>query len=162
MVEGNQWDRKFQLNIGSWTLGLARAGLGFVQLEPEARAAVGAVREAEVAMYELRGEADDLNLAKMLSTADQAMGSREWDRVVGVMSRDNMVAVYVPRSLPSARDLRVCVAVVDGRNMIVVSGRSNLEPLLELASERFPEVAREAGIIFEDHGLDIRGVRLSK
>src|SRR5688572_15514058 len=41
-VAGNQWDRKFQFNVGSWTLGLARAGLGFVQLDPEARAAVGA------------------------------------------------------------------------------------------------------------------------
>src|SRR5262245_24367343 len=43
-----KWDEQIEIGVGALTLGLARAGLSFVDLDPEARAILSAVRGAEV------------------------------------------------------------------------------------------------------------------
>jgi hypothetical protein len=42
------------------------------------------------------------------------------------------LGVYVPATLPHGR-VRVSVLVLDDRQLVVVSARGNVEPLLELA-----------------------------
>src|SRR5207249_1368616 len=121
---------------GPLSLNLARAGLAFVDLEPEARTALNAVRSAEVGVYTLCGERQHLNLAAMLSAADRTMAGRGWDRVVGVMNGRELVAIYVPAQARSTRNMKVCLVTVNGQELVVASARSNLEPLMEIAWNR--------------------------
>src|SRR6266536_1470060 len=62
-------EQRIEIGVGPLTLNLARAGLAFVDLEPEARTALQVVRSAEVGVYKLRSESQQLNLAAMLSAA---------------------------------------------------------------------------------------------
>ena len=125
--------KKIELGVGSFTLNVARAGLDFVQLDPLARQALQAVRGAEVGIYQLDFTPSLTNRAAMLSCADDAMSRRGWDRLVGVMNRSELVAAYVPKEIRSPNDVKICLVVLNGRDMVVASARSNLEPLVELA-----------------------------
>ena len=109
-----------------------------------------AVRSAEVGVYKLRSGHQQLNLAAMLSAADKTMAGRGWDRVVGVMDRRELVAVYVPAQVRSTRNVKVCLVTVNGEELVVASARSNLEPLMALTWNR-------AG----RHQVDLSPLRLS-
>ena len=129
-------EERIEIGVGALTLHLARAGLAFVDLDPDARTALHAVRSAEVGVYKLRNKRHPPNPAAMLSAADETMAGRGWDRVVGVLNRHELVAIYVPGNVRSTRNLKVCLVTVNGREMIVASARSNLEPIMELARNR--------------------------
>jgi hypothetical protein len=129
-------EERFEIGVGPLTLNLARAGLAFVDLEPEARTALRAVRSAEVGVYKLRGERREFNHAAMLSAADKTMAGRGWDRVVGVINRHELVAIYVPGNARSSRNMKVCLVTMNDRELIVASARSNLEPVIELAWDK--------------------------
>src|SRR2546421_889756 len=131
-----RWDEKIEIGVGPITLYLARAGLAFVDLEPEARTALHAVRGAEVGVYKLREGHKELKRAVILSAADKAMASRGWDRIVGVLNQGEFVAIYVRHDLRSTRNVRVCLLTLSGEGMVVASARSNLEPLMEIAFKR--------------------------
>ena len=129
-------EKQIEIGVGPLTLNLARAGLSFVDLEPEVRKALHVVRSAEVGVYKLRNERQRLNHAAMLSAADKTMTDRGWDRVVGVMNRRELVAIYVPAQARSARNLKVCLLTLNGQEMVVASARSNVEALAEIALNR--------------------------
>ena len=105
-----EWEEEIEIGVGPLTLNLARAGLAFVDLEPEARSALHAVRSAEAGVYKLRSDRQQLSLAAMLSAADKTMAGRGWDRVVGVMHRRELVAVYVPGQVRSTRNVKIWFA----------------------------------------------------
>jgi len=126
-------DEVVEIGVGPLTLHLARVALAFVDLDADARTALQTVRGAEVGVYKLRCEQPRLNYAAILSAADKTMANRGWDRVVGVMNRPALVAVYVPAEARSARSVKVCLLLVNGNELVVASARSNLEPLVELA-----------------------------
>jgi hypothetical protein len=133
---GCDWDRRIELNVGAMTLDLAGAVLAFVDLDPDARAALRAVRGADVGVYTLRNHARNLDRGAMLLAADAAMASHGWDRLVGVSDHDQLVAVYLPARIHSPRDVKVCIAVLEDNQLVVASARSNVEPLIELAFRR--------------------------
>jgi len=131
------WDRKIEVNVGAFALNLARATVAFVDVDPEVRDALRAVRGAEVGVYELhrRGKRH-VDRAAMLQAADKAMAARGWDRLVGVVDGDQLVAVYLPAQIRSPRDVKVCIGVLDNEQLVVAGARSNVEPLVELAFRR--------------------------
>ena len=129
---GTSWDKQIEIGVGALTLNLVRAGLAFVDLEPDARAAVKAIRSAEVGVYKLEPGSKRLNHPELLIAADKAMTTRGWDRVVAVVSERELVAIYVPKSCRSARNVRACLVTLNDREMVVASARSNLEPLIAL------------------------------
>ena len=131
-----QWDEKIEIGVGPITLYLARAGLAFVDLDPEARTALHAVRGAEVGVYKLREGHKELKRAVILSAADKAMASRGWDRMVAVINEREFVAIYVRNDARSTRNVRACLLTLNGEGMVVASARSNLEPLMEMAFKR--------------------------
>ena len=131
-----RWDEQIELGIGPVTLNLARAGLAFVALEPEARTALNAVRSAEVAVYKRRHGRKQLQHSAILRAADKAMTGRGWDRIVGVLNPRELVAIYVPRQVRSTRNLKVCVLTANDDQFVVASARSDLEPLMEIAFNR--------------------------
>jgi hypothetical protein len=135
-ASGAEWQRQICANIGGLTFGAVHAGLSFVPLEPEARAAVRAVRGAEVGIYRLSSETNLPDNAAMLAIADRVLSSRGWERVVGVMDEEKLVGVYLPAKTISARRVKTCVMVFDGQRMILVSARANVEQLLECLDDK--------------------------
>ncbi len=130
-ASGVEWRQHIGLNIGGATLGIVRAGLSFAPLAPEARAAVQAVRGAEVGIYEMASGTKLPDCAAMLATADTVLNNRGWERLVGVLKGENLVSVYVPVKAISAREVKCCVLVFDGRQMVLVSAKADVEPLLQ-------------------------------
>ena len=123
-----------EANLGPVTFWAVRTGLGFAPLEPEARMALRAVRAAEVSYSQRSHPGGKLDPATMLADADRAMTARGWERIVGVREGEDLVAVYVPKNLRSPRDVRFCVALVGAEELVVAAGRSNLEPLMDIAA----------------------------
>ena len=135
-ASGVEWRQQLGLNIGSLTWGAVRAGLSFVPLDSEARAAVQAVRGAEVGIYELASGPKRPDCAAMLAVADRVLNERAWERLVGVLDGENLVSVYLPANTVSARRVKCCVVVFDGRRMVLVSARANVEPLLQCLGDQ--------------------------
>jgi hypothetical protein len=130
-ARGAEWRQQIGLNIGGVTLGVVRAGLSFVPIDSEARAALRTVRGVEVGIYELASGSKRPDRAAMLGVADGVMSARGWERVVSVLDGEQLVGVYLPAEMTSARRMKCCVMVLDGRQMVVVSARADLEPLME-------------------------------
>jgi hypothetical protein len=137
------WDKKIAIRVGGITTALVRGGSRFFKLPPEPRAALDSLHGAEVGVYNLREEPGYVERGPILTRADKAMAARGWDRIVGVVEENNLVAVYMPHKKVSARNLRCCVVVFSGRDLVVVSARGNVEPLLALAEKHIePELKR--------------------
>ena len=134
-ASGAEWRKQIGLNIGDTTLGLARGASLFIDLDRDAQTALRAVRGAEVGLYELASTSKSPDRAAMLNAADKAMSRRGWERVVGVLDGDQMVGVFLPAKITSDR-MKCCVAVLDGRRLIVVSAEGDLQPLMELARNK--------------------------
>lgn len=130
------WRRKVEASVGSVTLWVVRSGLAFVRMPEEARQGLAAARGAEVGVYELGGEARADGVGSVDAAADRAMAARGWDRIVSVRRDGDWVAVYAPR-LPCGK-LRACVAVLNGRNLVVAQATGRVEPLVDL-------IGRQAG-----------------
>lgn len=130
------WERKLEINVGSWTVAVARTGLLFVHLPREAQQAIQCVRAGEVGIYQFVDHAPGLNRPALLAAGDRVMDGRGWDRLVGVVDRDDFVAVYVPKKQVSAKNLKVCVAVIDEGQLVVVSARGDVEPIMDLVREK--------------------------
>ncbi|HWW01142.1 MAG TPA: hypothetical protein VNZ64_15710 [Candidatus Acidoferrum sp.] len=145
-VDG-QWKKTIAVHLGWFTTSLVRAGSQLVKLDPEPRAAIEAVRGVEVGVYKLHGDSQREDHGAILARADKAMNRRGWVRVVGVSHDRDLVTVYMPRKGMSMRNLKCCVMVFNGRDLVVASARGNLEPLwaiaekhLELGLNRHPLV----------------------
>ena len=130
-ASGVAWRQHIGLNIGSVTLGVVRAGLCFAPLDAKARAAVQAVRGVEVGIYELPPGTKPPDHTAMLAVADTVLNARGWERVVGVLEGEELLSVYVPGEAISARQMKCCVLVFDGRQMVVACATANVESLLE-------------------------------
>jgi hypothetical protein len=130
------WQKKFALHIGFCTTALVRTVAREFKIQPEAQAALQAVHGAEFGIYNLDGAASPLCVGALLTRADQVMGRRGWQRVVGVMREGQLVAVYAPRRGISARRLNCAVVVLQDQQLVVAGVRGNIEPLAEIAARR--------------------------
>ncbi len=126
-------EKVIEMGVGPVILGIARTGLGFVELDPEVRAAIGGVRGASVGVYRLQQPGSAVDRARMMDAMEQAMNQRGWERTVGVLNEHECVLAYVPARISSPRNLRVCVLVMDGEQWVAASVRANPEPVIEWA-----------------------------
>ena len=126
------WEKTIELNVGGLTCGLARTVISCFELKPEARTALQAVRGAEVGVYHLPRRERLANGSAILAAADDKMTARGWDRLVGVIKEGQLAAVYVPKKARSANAVTLCLVTLNDRDLVVVSARGNLEPLLDL------------------------------
>jgi hypothetical protein len=129
---GVEWRQLIALNAGTLTLGAVRIGSSCVKLDPGARAILQSVRSGGVGVYQLPAGTPAPERATLLAAADSAMTARGWERAVGVIDGRDLVAVYLPKNA-SVQNLKCCVMVFDGEEMVLVSARGNLEPLLQYA-----------------------------
>lgn len=115
---------------------VARFGLSFAHLQPEARLAIQSVRGAEVGFYELTTPPNDATRQRLFRDFSQRLEQRGWSRTVSVLDREDLVMVFVPNSETSAQEFRAFVVVLNERQLVLVSGRANLEPMAELVESK--------------------------
>jgi hypothetical protein len=136
-ASGAEWRKQIALSIGDSTLGVARAASLFIKgIDGDAQTALRAVHGVEVGIYELDSTSQSPDRAAMLNAADQAMSSRGWERVVGVLDGKQMVGVFLPAKMTSAKRVKCCIAVLVDRKLIVVSAKADLQPLVELVKKQ--------------------------
>lgn len=133
---GSEWQPRVQLSAGTLLLGGVRTVLHFVP-EPkvaEVRRVLAAVRRVSVGVYERTAEAA-AGPRGNFAAATTAMARRGWTPIVSVQDDDATVLVFVAEdALEAGEPLDLCVAVVDGRELVVVSVRADPEKLSELAA----------------------------
>jgi hypothetical protein len=139
---GGTCEQKIAFRAGFLTTGLIRMGAKAVKLEAEPRAAIQSLRGAEVGVYSLACEPASINCARILADADKVMVARGWERIVGVSKDGKLVAVFGSQSSGSREMLKLCVLVLDERNLVVVSGKGEVKPLVELAMRRMRRETR--------------------
>lgn len=134
------WNTKVQVSVGRATLGAVSTGLRLVDHAEiaDARLALEAVRHASVGVYELASRDVEISREALFRDTDRAMAKRGWSRLVGVADKKEAVLVYVPDDIDEGAPIEVCVAVVDGSEMVVVSTGIDGDSLSEL-------VGRHAG-----------------
>jgi len=140
------WDTKVQFSVGRATLGAVRTGLWFADAEhiDEARLALGAVRHASVGVYELASSQVKVSREEMILATDRTMKQRGWSRLVGVVEAKETVLVYVSDEADEDAPLDVCLAVVDGRDLVVVSTSLSGDALEQLIRKTAgPEIRKK-------------------
>jgi hypothetical protein len=134
-----QWHERVGINVGYFTCALARYASSFVKLPPEARAGIDSLRGAEVSISHLEESGGTPDFTALLARADKTMGSRHWQRIVGVVQDKQFVAVYAPNGLRSFKRASCCVVVLNGKELVVVSARANLTSLLDIIQHHIHE-----------------------
>jgi hypothetical protein len=140
-ASGSDWSTRIQLDAGWAILGTARSVLHLVEAEnvDDARLALSAVRHASVGVYERRGHGQEMNSVELLAGTDKAMRSRGWSRLVSVVDGDKTVLIYTSDKGDNGDKIDLCLSVVDGREMVVVSTRVDAGPLMKLVERHAPE-----------------------
>ncbi len=135
------WHTQVQLSVGWATLGAVRTGLRFVNHEhmDEARQAMKAVRSASVGVYECNTREAHLDRAVLFTRTDELMRKRGWTRLVGVAENNETVLVYTSNDIDSGSRLDLCLAVLDGNKLIVVSTNVDASALADLAEMHMPK-----------------------
>lgn len=127
---------KVQISVGPGLLAVARLGMTFVDsVPPEAREALKAIKAASVGVYQLRENLPSEGRAKLFAAADGLMKRRDWIRVVGVNNDHETVLIYMPANSRNRDVLRVCLAVCQRDQVVVVSAVAEGEALIELARD---------------------------
>lgn len=128
---------KVQVSVGPLLLGGARTLLGFLdRLPEEARLALKSVRSASVGVYRLNDD-PARRFATVLARVDTAMARDGWSRLVGVLEpqQQKCVLVYTPEGMTKDGPVRICLAVCDRREFVVVSARVDAEALANLVAQ---------------------------
>jgi hypothetical protein len=120
---GNDWHTKVQFSVGPVLLGAARAGVSFIHdAPPEVREVLRAVRSASVGVYARSGAMDGGGRRdELFAAADRMMARRGWMRIVGVADSGEIVLIYLPTKGEDLQPSRACLAVCNGRELVVVA-----------------------------------------
>ena len=140
------WSTKVQFSVGRVTLGAVRQGLRFVHAKgiDDARLALSAVKHASVGVYSLASGKAEWSREQLFTETDQAMRKRGWTRLVGVADKKETVLIYTPSDMDEDGPVDICLAVVDGKELVVASTTVDAAALSEL-------VARHAGDDLKGH-----------
>jgi len=131
-----QWQKKIAVHVGGFTMGVVRTTLRWVKLPPEPRAALEALRAAEVGVYKLQTDPSSVDQERIVAAADKTMRARGWDRALGVIKEGNLVLAYIPRRGLSVGSMKCCLAVLHDGILVVASAKGDLQPLMEIAKNR--------------------------
>ncbi len=132
------WRPEMEVSVGRLPAWCARSALGWIELPPEVRAAVNAVRSAEIGIYRrpagpTNSESSPFELLRKVQTT---LGEGGWSPVVTVREGERTIAVLT-RGDSGASDspLAACALVLEEERLILVAGDLQLAPLLELGIE---------------------------
>jgi hypothetical protein len=133
-----RWHKQFGVSVGYFTLAAARFGTSFFRIPEEPKAVLSAVNGAEVGVYRLEDSTGPADFRQLMASSDKTMRWRGRERIVVVTEGDQCVVVYAPKNLSSLRAVSCCVGVLNGRDLVVVSARGNVNSLLDIAREHLP------------------------
>jgi len=142
-IEGR---KQVGVRLGSVTLAAARAGLSCSRLDPEARAALQAVRGIELSVSEVTSGTKRPDVVALLAAADKVLSARGWERVVGVLDGHQMVGVYWSAESASASRMRGLVVVFDGQHLVLACVKADLRPLQECLENQGSRHDTDSGI----------------
>jgi sigma54-dependent transcription regulator len=74
----------------------------------------------------------------VLADADKAMTLHGWKRFVGVVDSGKTVLIYLPAGAEKAKPSRICLAVCDQRELVIVAAEIDADALAKF-------VCREIG-----------------
>jgi hypothetical protein len=133
----NGWSTKVQLSVGRITLAAVRTGLAFVHNKDieDAQLALSAISHASVGVYERNSDRADWSRQQLFAGADKAMQRRHWTRLVGVADKKDTVLIYMPTDFDPDDPVEICLAVVNDRELVVVSTGVDASILAELAAK---------------------------
>lgn len=131
-ASGTEWKTTIQISLGQVSFAALRGGLSFVKDNDvmEAHDALSALRKTSVGVYQRLGESGEWSSAELMSDTDKRMQRRRWIRIVGVVDGKDTVMVYVPKDGDEID--RICVAVINAREMVVISATINPAALMDL------------------------------
>jgi hypothetical protein len=132
--DGLKWHKQIEVSAGALPFTAVRLIAPFTHAPKEALQALEALRSAEISVHELRHDTPDR--ARALKDADESMRNLGWDRVATVLDHHTAVAVYVIPESGSGGNIKAAVLVLDGKQMVAVSGRAKLEPIFDLALQK--------------------------
>lgn len=126
-----------QMDLGAGWMQAARWTVALIPKVPdEAKLALAAARRACVGVYKVPANTRVRDGARLLVRADEEMSARGWSRTVTVTEKKQTVLIYTQDEAKNGGLLRVCIAVVDGTEMVVVSMEIAAEPLQGLVASR--------------------------
>ena len=131
------WSTKAQVSVGRFTLATIGQGLRLVPHKDiaDARLALRAVKHVSVGVYERTSGTADFSPEQFFGETDRAMQQRGWTRLVGVADQHESVLVYVQDDLAEDDPIEICVAVVNGKEMVVASTTIDAVALGELVAK---------------------------
>ena len=105
----------------------------------DARLALSAVKHASVGVYERASDRADWSSERLFVDTDRAMQRRGWTRLVGVADHKENVLVYTRDNAGEDDPLDLCIAVVNGRELVVVSTSVDPDALGDLVERHAGE-----------------------
>lgn len=131
------WSTKVQMSVGRLTLGAIGQGLRLVDHKDmaDARMALHAVKHASFGVYESRSGGNEWSRGQLFVETDRAMQKRGWIRMVGVAEKKETVLIYVQEDLDEGEPFEICVAVVNGKEMVVCSTTVDAAALGDLVAK---------------------------
>ena len=124
-----------QMDLGAGWMQAARWTMALIPKVPaEAKLALAAARRACVGVYKIPTNTRVQDGGGLLAHADAAMASRGWSRAVTVTEKKQTVLIYTQSEAMDGEMLRLCMAVLDGTEMVVVSTEIAAAPLQQLVT----------------------------
>lgn len=141
-LDGLRVERQLGVSLGPVALFLARTGLAFADLPREARLALSSARGVELGLYQVMQHPQHIDWGKITRETDARMKQRGWERFLAVSHDNECVLGYAPATTESSRNMRVCLAVLNDSELILLGARINAKPLVDLATR---ELSRHPG-----------------
>ncbi|HUG12812.1 MAG TPA: hypothetical protein VMM36_17480 [Opitutaceae bacterium] len=136
---GSTWSTRVQLSSGPLLIPAARAVVSFCNVDEDARSALAAVRSASVGVYEIDEAGDSPGLGAGLASLDARLGRNGWERLITVIDNKENVVVYTKAGGNWDSKVRVCIGVVTGRELVVVSATVRPEALMPLIDKHLQQ-----------------------
>jgi hypothetical protein len=136
---GSTWSTRVQLSSGPLLIPAARAVVSLCNVDDEARCALAAVSSASVGVYELAEAGESPGLGAGLAALDKRMSSSGWERLVTVIDNQENVVVYAKSGGQWNSKMRICVGVVTGKELVVVSATIRPDALMPLIDKQLKQ-----------------------
>lgn len=136
---GSTWSTRVQLSSGPLLIPAVRAVVSFCNVDEEARHALAAVRSASVGVYELDEAGESGGLGSALESLDARMNRRGWERLVTVIDNNENVVVYAKSGDNWNGKMQICVGVVTGKELVVVSATVRPEALMPVIDKHLQQ-----------------------
>lgn len=140
-TDSGRWVERLEVAVTGRFFPVVGLGMKLTSVDPRIARLVRGASEVAVRVYERRSGPVAVKPGGgaigrlLLDTVSERLVALEWERVVGVMEGEQVVAVFLPAGWDGLGDVTCCVLVRGVRELVMVSARMDPRPLIELARE---------------------------